>query len=202
MRRTIRLAPVNVRTSESGVAAATIQAVTRRYGRRWALRGVSLSVAPGEIVGIEGHNGSGKSTLLRILSTAIKPTSGEARVYGAHVGNEATTVRGLVSLLTHFPGLYDDLTAEENLKFTCRMLGRDFARVPIVLERVGLLREAMEPVRSFSAGMQRRLSLARHDGANCTGVYRVAPGLSVGVDLCHRALRVGSPATHWQASAA
>ena len=152
---------MNVRTSESGVAAATIQAVTRRYGRRWALRGVSLSVAPGEIVGIEGHNGSGKSTLLRILSTAIKPTSGEARVYGAHVGNDATTVRGLVALLTHFPGLYDDLTAEENLKFTCRMLGRDFARVPVMLERVGLLREAMEPVRSFSAGMQRRLSLAR-----------------------------------------
>ena len=152
---------MNVRTSESGVAAATIQAVTRRFGRRWALRGVSLSVAPGEVVGIEGHNGSGKSTLLRILSTAIKPTSGEARVYGAHVERDATTVRGLVALLTHYPGLYDDLTAEENLKFTCRMLGTDFARVPIMLERVGLGREAKEPVRSFSAGMQRRLSLAR-----------------------------------------
>ncbi|MDP1860755.1 MAG: heme ABC exporter ATP-binding protein CcmA [Gemmatimonadaceae bacterium] len=161
MRRTIRLARVNVRTSESGVAAATIQAVTRRFGRRWALRGVSLSVAPGEVVGIEGHNGSGKSTLLRILSTAIKPTSGEARVYGVHVGRDATTVRGLVALLTHYPGLYDDLTAEENLKFTCRMLGMGFARIPVMLERVGLGREAMEPVRSFSAGMQRRLSLAR-----------------------------------------
>jgi len=112
-------------------------------------------------VGIEGHNGSGKSTLLRILSTAIKPTGGSATVFGADVMKEPTRVRGLIAFLTHYPGLYDDLTAEENLRFACKMLGEDFSRIPALLERVGLLREAKETVRTFSAGMQRRLSLAR-----------------------------------------
>jgi len=135
--------------------------VTRRFGRRWALRGVTLSIGPGEIVGVEGHNGSGKSTLLRILSTAIKPTRGEAHVFGADVVRQATTVRAMVGFLTHYPGMYDDLTAEENLRFACRMLGVDFGSIPPVLERVGLAREAGEAVRTFSAGMQRRLSLAR-----------------------------------------
>jgi heme exporter protein A len=152
---------VRVRKVEPGVAAATIQQVTRRFGRRWALRGVTLSIAPGEVVGIEGHNGSGKSTLLRILSTAIKPTSGRAAVFGADVAREPTDVRSLIAFLTHYPGLYDDLSAAENLQFACRMLGRESERIREVLERVGLLREAEETVRTFSAGMQRRLSLAR-----------------------------------------
>lgn len=143
------------------MAAATIDAVTRRYGRRWALRGVSLTVAPGEVVGIEGHNGSGKSTLLRILSTAIKPTGGHAWVFGADVVREPTEVRSRVGFLAHFPGLYDDLTAEENLRFAARMVGADSSRIPPLLERVGLWRERAETVRTFSAGMQRRLSLAR-----------------------------------------
>ncbi|MFP5354077.1 MAG: heme ABC exporter ATP-binding protein CcmA [Gemmatimonadota bacterium] len=151
---------MNVRIGD-GDAAAVIEGVTRRYGRRWALRGVTLSVAAGEVVGVEGHNGSGKSTLLRILSTAIKPTGGKARVFGADVVKESTAVRGTIAFLTHYPGLYDDLTAEENLQFACRMLGGDFSRIPALLERVGLGREAKETVRTFSAGMQRRLSLAR-----------------------------------------
>ncbi len=158
---TIRLPTVTLRIPDRDVAAATITNVTRRFGRRWALRGVTLSIGPGEVVGVEGHNGSGKSTLLRILSTAIKPTGGEAQVFGADVVRQPTTVRGVVAFLTHYPGLYDDLTAEENLRFACRMLGVDFGRVPPVLERVGLAREAGETVRTFSAGMQRRLSLAR-----------------------------------------
>jgi heme exporter protein A len=152
---------VIVRIADKGVAAATVEGVTRRFGRRWALRGVSVSVLPGEVVGIEGHNGSGKSTLLRILSTAIKPTAGTARVFDNDVVKDATAVRGLIAFLTHYPGLYDDLTAEENLKFACRMLGEDFDRIPALLERVGLGREGKETVRTFSAGMQRRLSLAR-----------------------------------------
>lgn len=158
---TIRLPTVNVRIGHDDAAAVAIEGVTRRFGRRWALRGVTLSVAAGEVVGVEGHNGSGKSTLLRILSTAIKPTGGRARVFGHDVAKDATAVRGTIAFLTHYPGLYDDLTAEENLQFASRMLGHDFTEIPGLLERVGLGREAKEPVRTFSAGMQRRLSLAR-----------------------------------------
>lgn len=161
-RPAIRLRGVNVRTaSDSATPAVDAQSVTRRFGRRWALRGVSLRVETGEIVGVEGQNGSGKSTLLRVLSTALRPTAGRALVFGADVVRAPDVVRGSIAFLAHFPGLYDDLTAEENLRFAARMLGVELSGIPALLERVGLEREAGEPVRSFSAGMQRRLSLAR-----------------------------------------
>jgi heme exporter protein A len=108
-----------------------------------------------------GHNGSGKSTLLRVVSTALRPSAGDAWVFGRHVVREAVNVRGDVGFLAHSPGLYDDLSAEENLVFAARMLGVGEAAVGPALERVGLLRERAERVRGFSAGMQRRLALAR-----------------------------------------
>jgi len=128
---------------------------------RWALRGVSLDVEPGEVVGIMGHNGSGKSTLLRVVSTALRPSAGEGWVFGKHLVRDAAEVRAHVGFLAHSPGLYDDLTASENLIFAARMLGVSETRIPVALERVGLAREANERVRGFSAGMQRRLALAR-----------------------------------------
>lgn len=128
---------------------------------RWALRGVSLEVEPGEVVGIMGHNGSGKSTLLRVVSTALRPSAGEGWVFGKHLVRDAVEVRAHIGFLAHSPGLYDDLTASENLIFAARMLGVSETRIPVALERVGLAREANERVRGFSAGMQRRLALAR-----------------------------------------
>lgn len=145
----------------AGATALAAEGVTRRYGRRWALRGANITVAAGEVVGLEGHNGSGKSTLLRVFSTLIRPTSGRAWVLGAQVRERADWVRGQIALMTYHPGLYDDLTARENLLFAASMLGRDAAGIDAALDRVGLLRDADERVRTFSSGMQRRLSLAR-----------------------------------------
>jgi heme exporter protein A len=135
--------------------------VTRRFGRRWALRGVSISVAPGEVVGLEGHNGSGKSTLLRIAATALKATSGSVLVHGVPVHTDPDRARGKIALLAFQPGLYDDLTARENLRFASRMLDLQRPDIDGVLERVGLRKEADERLRNFSSGMQRRLSLGR-----------------------------------------
>lgn len=135
--------------------------MTRRFGRRWALRGVSLRVAPGEIVGLEGHNGSGKSTLLRIAATAIRPTSGSVTIYGTSVAEAPDQARAQVGLMSFQPGLYDDLSARENLLFASRMLDLRAPDLDAILDRVGLLKEADERVRTFSSGMQRRLSLGR-----------------------------------------
>jgi heme exporter protein A len=142
-------------------AALRTEGLARRYGQRWALRGVSLSVEPGEVVGVMGHNGSGKSTLLRVVATALRPSAGDAWVFGRHVVREAIDVRGSVGFLAHSPGLYDDLSAAENLTFAARMLGVSETAIAPALERVGLSRERDERVRGFSAGMQRRLALAR-----------------------------------------
>ncbi|MBI4545492.1 MAG: heme ABC exporter ATP-binding protein CcmA [Gemmatimonadetes bacterium] len=144
-------------------AALELDKIARRFGRRWALRGVTLRVAPGEVVALVGHNGSGKTTLLRVAATAIRPTRGSGRVCGRDILREPAAVRPLVGFLGHSPGLYEDLTASENLLFSLRMAGvaADSRAVAGALAEVGLTREAGEMVRYFSAGMRRRLALAR-----------------------------------------
>ncbi len=135
--------------------------VARRFGTRWVLRGVTLQVRAGETVGLLGANGSGKSTLLRILATLLKPSAGAAAIFGNDVVRSADAVRSQIGFLAHEPGLYDDLTARENLMFAANMLGAATSGVDSALARVELTYAAGERVRGFSAGMERRLSVAR-----------------------------------------
>jgi heme exporter protein A len=137
--------------------------VARRFGTRWVLRGVTLQVRSGETVGLLGANGSGKSTLLRILATLLRPNAGSASIYGHDVVGAADEVRARIGFLAHEPGLYEDLSAEENLRFAATMLGAGIgaAQISAVLARVGLTQAAGERVRGFSAGMARRLAVAR-----------------------------------------
>jgi heme exporter protein A len=148
-------------TASSLQVVVELDAVARRFGRQWALRGVSLDVPAGSVLGVMGHNGSGKSTLLRIIATALRPTSGTVRVFGHDVQRDPDDVRAVTGFLGHSPGLYDDLTAGENLEFAATMLGLPRADVGPVLERVGLSVDANRRVRGFSAGMSRRLALGR-----------------------------------------
>jgi heme exporter protein A len=141
--------------------AIDVRSVGRRFGLRWVLRGASFEVRPGEVVGLLGPNGSGKSTLLRVVATLLKPNAGSAVVNGLDVVEDAVAVRAQVGYLAHSPGLYEDLTARENLRFAADMLGVPHALVEDSLARVGLIAAADTRVRGFSAGMQRRLALAR-----------------------------------------
>ena len=139
--------------------AVETEGLSRRYGRRWALRDVSVAVPKGAVVMLAGRNGSGKSTLLRVLATALHPDHGRARVLGLDVRREREAVRRKVALLSHHSYLYEALSARENLAVAARFLGRpdDLA----LLARVGLAARADDPVLSFSAGMRKRLALAR-----------------------------------------
>ena len=141
--------------------AIVVSGLGRRFGSRWVLRGVTLEVRQGEAVGLLGANGSGKSTVLRVLATLLRPNAGTATVAGFDIVRDASLVRGQVGYLAHTPGLYDDLSARENLRFAADMLGLPYDSVEHTLERVGLARVAADRVRGFSAGMQRRLALAR-----------------------------------------
>ena len=125
------------------------------------LRGASLRLPAGEAAGLVGPNGSGKSTLLRILCTLLRPTAGSASIFGADIGRDPDRVRESVGFLSPLPGVYDDLTARENVRFAATMLARPAASADATLERVGLAHVADERVRGFSSGMLRRLSLAR-----------------------------------------
>ena len=133
--------------------------LSRRYGRRWALSDVSLGVEAGSLVMLAGRNGSGKSTLLRVLATALRPDHGTARVAGHDVRLEREAIRRKVALLAHQSFLYEALTARENLKVAASFLGRDAEAG--LLARVGLAGRADDAVASFSAGMRKRLALAR-----------------------------------------
>jgi heme exporter protein A len=144
-------------------AVVELDGIARRFGVQWPLRGVSLSVGPGEGVALMGRNGSGKTTLLRILSTALRPTRGTGRILGHDLVAESDSVRARTGVLSHAPALYLDLSPRENLQFAQRMHGGpvDMATIDGALERVALAGYADERVRHFSSGMMRRVSLAR-----------------------------------------
>ncbi len=135
----------------------------RRYGRRWALVDVSFGVPRGSVFVVAGRNGSGKSTLLRILATAIRADRGTARLEGHDVRVAPQEVRKKVALLSHQSYLYEALTAIENLQVAARFLGKTAERTALLplLEEVGLAERADDTPMTFSAGMRKRLALAR-----------------------------------------
>ena len=147
----------------SDVLALELDNIARRFSRRWVLRGASLQVRGGEVVALMGRNGSGKTTLLRVIATSLRPSKGSGRVYGHDLVRDADDVRACIGVLAHHAGLYDDLTALENLRFGTRMAGLDVPRERMqeALVEVGLGEESNERVRGFSAGMRRRLAMAR-----------------------------------------
>lgn len=134
--------------------------LARRFGPRWALAGIDVDVAPGELIGLTGPNGSGKSTLLRLFATALRADAGSLRLDGQEAWPERSELRSGIALASHATGLWDDLSASENLGVWARMSG-GATDVGAVLRRVGLDPERRDPIRTFSAGMKRRLALAR-----------------------------------------
>jgi heme exporter protein A len=143
--------------------AVDARGLCRRYGRRWALVDVSFRVAAGTSVMVAGRNGSGKSTLLRIVATAIRADRGTVRVLGHDIREERETVRRRTALLSHASYLYESLTALENLAIAARFLGREAGRAALLplLAEVELAERADDAVSTFSAGMRKRLALAR-----------------------------------------
>lgn len=127
------------------------------------LKGADFQLGRGDVVAILGRNGSGKTTLLRIIATLLRPSRGAGAVFGHDLTRDADAVRSRIGLLGHTNAVYPDLTAAENLGFTLRMLGRPFAprSVQTTLDAVGLGPQANARARGFSAGMQRRLAVAR-----------------------------------------
>jgi heme exporter protein A len=135
--------------------------VSRAYGERVALSGVTLSVEEGETLAVFGANGAGKTTLLRILATLLRPHHGVALVYGHALPREGWAVRSKIGFLGHDPLLYRDLTARENLRFHARLHDVEFARVDSLLDAVGLRVRADDPVHTFSRGMVQRTAVCR-----------------------------------------
>jgi heme ABC exporter ATP-binding subunit CcmA len=168
--------------------------LVKRYGREPVLRGIELRVKPGESVVMFGANGAGKSTLIRILCTLARPSGGSARVGGYDVTEEPDGVRACIGLLAHSTHLYEDLTAFENVRFYLRLRGAPHgeARALDALKAVGLARVVHNRARTFSAGMKKRLSLARIMAHPPAVLFLDEPysGLdSQGIEMLNRFLR-------------
>lgn len=138
----------------------TVEGVSRRYGRRWALSEVTFHVPAASVMMVSGRNGAGKSTLFRVLATAIRPDRGKAAIGGFDVVKQREDVRKITAILSHANYLYESLTARENLHVVADHLGVPRDVMP-VLEQVGLAARADDVVSTFSAGMRKRLSFAR-----------------------------------------
>ncbi|WP_052195184.1 ABC transporter ATP-binding protein [Deinococcus radiopugnans] len=135
-----------------------------RLGREVILRGVNLDVMAGEGLTLLGENGAGKTTLLRLLASGLRPTRGEGRVMGFDL-RDSRAVREHIHLMPVDAGLYPDLSCTENLEFALKMHGQTGAvqtgAVAAALRRVTLEAAASRRVRFLSAGMRKRLALAR-----------------------------------------
>ena len=147
--------------------AAIIRAerLTRAFGRVRAVDGLDLEVPPGIVFGFLGPNGAGKTTTIRLLLGLLEPTDGRAEVLGHDTKTAAGGIRERVGALLEHHGLYERLSAEDNLAFYARVwrLGAAArrARVRELLEPLGLWERRREAVGRWSRGMKQRLAVAR-----------------------------------------
>lgn len=142
-----------------------INDLSKSFGSVWVVDSVNLTINEGETFGLLGPNGAGKTTLIRMLCTLLRPSKGTVLVNGLKVGNADDEIRKLIGLVPEFTGLYDRLTAIENLRFhnylheIPRKTGEHL--IEEYLNRMGLWEHKNRPVGTFSKGMKQRLAIAR-----------------------------------------
>ncbi len=135
------------------------------FGQVKAVDGVSFTAKDGQITGLLGPNGAGKSTTLRVLYTAYKPDSGYAKLDGCDVTTETLKVRKSIGVMTHRAGIYERLTAHENVKYFGQLHGLSGKNLNKRIDYLSELLEMTEfikrPAKGFSQGQKTKVALAR-----------------------------------------
>lgn len=142
---------------EEREAVISTRDLTKVYHGRTVVDHVSITIRKGDIYGLIGKNGAGKTTLMRMILTLAHPTSGTVSILGRASGRSALSH---VGALIEAPALYDHCTAEENLKRFCILSQADPARIPGLLQEVGLGNTGGKKAGQFSLGMKQRLGIA------------------------------------------
>jgi ABC-2 type transport system ATP-binding protein len=139
-----------------------VRGLSKSFEDRWVLSNVNFKVEEGDIFGYLGPNGAGKTTTMRIMLGLLKPTHGEALIRGSDMSTDGET-RKRIGVLLEKNGVYDRLTAHDNLQYFARLYGVDDVerRIKEQLELVGLTDRRDQKAGKFSKGMKQRLGLAR-----------------------------------------
>ena len=149
----------------AGGAVVELQNVAVRFGPLRAVRGVSLALGSGHLLGLIGPNGAGKTTLLRTLCGLQQPTSGSVKILGERLSPDRPDLQSQIGFTPDTPGLYDDLTVRQFLRFIGKgyRLDRRLVdeRIELWLEKVWLSEKAETKIKSLSRGMKQRVGIAR-----------------------------------------
>ena len=139
--------------------------LTKKYGDAFAIKGINLDLAAGDLFGFIGPNGAGKTTTMRIIATLLEPSYGEAYVCDHSVHTAPKEIRRLVGYMPDFFGVYDDMTVVEYLEFfaaSYRINGaKRRERVSEMLDVVDLEFKRDAYANTLSRGQTQRLGLAR-----------------------------------------
>lgn len=135
--------------------------LSKSFGSRQAVSGLSLEVPESSVYGFLGPNGSGKSTTIRMMTALIKPDAGAVFINGKSVQKSGHRALAGVGALIERADFYKHLSARTNLEMLARMDGVSFNRVSEVLKRVGLQDRALDKVKNYSQGMKQRLGIAQ-----------------------------------------
>lgn len=144
-------------TAAPAIATDTL---TKRYGDRLAVDGLTLRVEQGEVFGLLGPNGAGKTTTIAMLLGLVRPSAGSAALFGVDVRSDPARALRPVGAIIEAPALYPYLSAYDNLAVLAHAGGIPAARIAHVLETVELSARARDKVRVFSQGMKQRLGIA------------------------------------------
>jgi len=151
--------PLRARPVVASPVSASLDQVSKLFGSFAALRQVTVDLEPCRCYVLIGENGAGKSTLLRILAGLLHPSFGAVKVFGDQEPHDA---RARIGYMSHAPMLYDELTAQENLRYFASLYpGRPCLSPAEVLRQVGLDPELTRTLGQYSQGMRQRTSLAR-----------------------------------------
>lgn len=135
--------------------------ISKNFGKQRALNNVCMNIQKGDIYGLIGRNGAGKTTLLKTIVTLSKPSSGTIQLFGSQ--NDAQYLEQLqrTGSVIETPVAYDQITAEQNLKYYCKLRGiTDKNAIPEALRFVGLEDTNKKKFKNFSLGMKQKLGLA------------------------------------------
>ncbi|MFP4508513.1 MAG: ATP-binding cassette domain-containing protein [Spirochaetaceae bacterium] len=146
---------------QNGVEALRVHDIAYSYGNTKAVRGISFSVARGEVFGFLGPNGAGKSTTIKMLTGQLVPQNGSIHILGTPVRGHSAEVHQKIGVCFEEKNLYLHMSAEENLKFFASLFGIRKPDVEGLLERVNLSSRGRDRVSTYSKGMRQRLMIAR-----------------------------------------